>query len=45
VRDIVTRDALQAKRSRLGEEAVRRVVAGYQVETAGDIGQLAEPSN
>ena len=45
VRDIVTRDALQAKRSRLGEEAVRRVVAGYQVETVGDIGQLAEPSN
>ncbi len=43
VRDIVTRDALQARRNRLGEAAVRQVVAAYSVDPADDIGELAEP--
>lgn len=44
VRAIVARDALQAKRNLLGEEAVQRMVAGYSIDSASDIGDLAEPA-
>lgn len=40
IRDLVTRDALQAKRDRLGEEAVQRVLANYRLDPAGDLGDL-----
>lgn len=40
IRDLVTRDALQAKHNRLGEEAVRQAIAAYRVNAAGDVGQL-----
>ena len=40
IRAIVTRDALATKRDRLGEEAVARAIASYQVAPAGDIGAL-----
>lgn len=44
IREIVARDALQDKRSRLGESAVRQVIAAYQVDAAGDIGALPDPA-
>ena len=42
--DLVARDALQAKRNRLGDASVRQVVAGYRVDRASDIGRLADPA-
>ena len=44
IHDLVARDALQAKRNRLGEEAVRQVISGYRLNRAGDIGDLAPPA-
>lgn len=45
IRDLVTRDALQAKRNRMGEEAVRQMVANYRIDPAGDVGDLGEPAH
>lgn len=44
IRDLVTRDALQAKRNRLGEEQVRQAISAYRVDAAGDLGELGEPA-
>lgn len=40
IRDVVSRDALQAKRNRLGEETVQQAIAAYRVDPAGDLGDL-----
>ncbi|MEO5707888.1 MAG: peptidylprolyl isomerase [Alteraurantiacibacter sp.] len=44
LRDLITRDALQAKRNRLGDQAVQQVVAGYRLEPARDLGELGGPA-
>nr|WP_237438206.1 peptidylprolyl isomerase [Alteraurantiacibacter buctensis] len=43
IRDLVARDALQAKRNRLGEEQIRQAISAYRVDAAGDLGELGEP--
>jgi parvulin-like peptidyl-prolyl isomerase len=40
IRDLVTRDAVESKRNRLGEEMVQQAVAAYRVERAGNLGEM-----
>jgi hypothetical protein len=40
IRVLVTRDAVEAKRNRLGEEMVQRAIAAYRVKREGDVGEM-----
>jgi PPIC-type PPIASE domain len=40
IRDLVTRDAVEAKRNRLGEAMVQQAIAAYRVERAGNLGEM-----
>jgi len=39
IRDLVARDAAEAKRNRLGEEMVQQAIAAYRVNREGDLGE------